>query len=162
MNGWLAKLWEGELLVAGVTVGSRGVTVVIGDVSGDVVTIESDSTHNLHQGARPAAYRLMRERLSQTFAAAGLSKVIFKGSAPGQRNATRGLLESAELRGVCMSAVPDGIEVKVIDKGNVSRNFGSRKFDEYTSDDDYWSKNFSGKNVRRGSRDAAFLLMVAR
>lgn len=150
------------MLTAGITVDSKSVTVVVGEVAATTVTIRIDETHNLHKGERPAAYRMMRERLSQLFTTTKIKKVVFKGSAAAQRSATKGLLESAELRGVCMSAVPTGIEVAVVDKGHVSRNFGSRKFDEYTGDDEYWNANFVGTTVRKGSRDAAFLLLITR
>jgi hypothetical protein len=151
-----------KLLTGGITVDSKCVTFVIGDVHNDKVTIQADDTHHLHKGNRPAAYRLMRERLTQLFAASKIRKIVIKGSAIGHRSATKALLEAAELRGVCMSAVPDGIEIDVVDKGHVSRNYGSRKFDDYTSDDEYWNENFLGKTVRKGSRDAAFLLLVTR
>lgn len=150
------------MLTAGISVDSKSVTVVIGEISASAVTVQADETHNLHKGERPAAYRMMRERLFQMFTTSKISKVVIKGSAAGQRAPSKALLEAAELRGVCMSAVPDGIEVALVDKANVSRNFGSRKFDEYTKDDAYWNANFIGKEVRKGSRDAAFLLIVAR
>ncbi|MEX2745869.1 hypothetical protein AB3480_32250 [Rhizobium mongolense] len=125
------------------------------------VTLIKDETFDLEEGDRQLAYVVMHRRLADRLGK-GIEQVVLKASAGGQYAANTAVLHSAELRGVFLSAVPGGVSVKQLQKNNLSRNFGSRKVDAYLKDDDFFSEKFAGASLRKGSREAAFLLLAAR
>ncbi|WP_206513428.1 hypothetical protein [Rhizobium phaseoli] len=120
-----------------------------------------DETFDLGKGDRQLAYVTMHKRLVDRFSQ-GIDLVVLKASVGGQYAAKTAILHSAELRGVFLSAVPKGVLVKQLQKNTISRTFGSRKVDDYLKDDAFFDENFGGKEFRKGSREAAFLLLAAR
>lgn len=126
----------------------------------DTVTIVKDETFDLEKGDRQLAYVVMHKRIEDRLSQ-GIEQVLLKASSGGQNAATSAVLHAAELRGVFLSAVPDGPPVRQLQKNSLSRTFGSRKVDEYLKDDAFFSERFGGANLRKGSREAAFLLLSA-
>jgi hypothetical protein len=84
-----------------------------------------------------------------------------KESAVNRGGTTKGHLESAEVRGVVISAASTIAPTEVIAKASVSRTFGSRKADEYLHDNEFWRDQVSG-SLRIGSREAVLILLAAR
>lgn len=147
--------------VIAAVVTSEKIVLAEGVVNEDnTVTIIKDETFDLEDGDRQLAYvvmsRRVRDRLSQ-----GIERVLLKASSGGQNAATLAILHAAELRGVFLSSVPDDVPVQQLQKNALSRA-GSRKVDEYLKDDKYFRDNFGGAPLRKGSREAAFLLLSAR
>jgi hypothetical protein len=124
------------------------------------VTLIKDETFNLEEGDRQLAYAVMHKRIADRLAQK-VDLVVLKASAGGQYAAKTVVLHSAELRGVFLSAIPTGLAVKQLQKNAVSRSFGSRKVDEYLKDDEFFEEKFGGAVLRKGSREAAFLLLAA-
>ncbi|TBB58960.1 hypothetical protein ELH42_32650 (plasmid) [Rhizobium ruizarguesonis] len=148
-------------VIAAVVV-SEKIILVEGVLNGDkTVTIVKDEPFDLEKGDRQLAYAVMHKRVKDRLSQ-GIDQVLLKASAGGRNPATSAILHAAELRGVFLSAVPDGIPVRQLQKNALSRNFGSRKVDEYLKDDAFFGENFDGVNLRKGSREAAFLLLSAR
>ncbi len=90
-----------------------------------------------------------------------IDRVVVKASAFSQSSG-KSHLDAAELRGVVMAAAATVATVSVRAKAQISKTFGARKFDEYLKDDEFWSKEISGAALKKGSRDAALLLLVER
>jgi hypothetical protein len=127
----------------------------------DTVTVIKDETFNLEEGDRQLAYVVIHKRIADRLSQS-IEQVVLKASAGGQYAAKTAILLSAELRGVFLSAVPFGVSVTQVQKNAVSRNYGSRKVDEYVKDDQFIEEHFGGEALRKGSREAAFLLLAAR
>ena len=53
-------------------------------------------------------------------------------------------------------------QVQSLAKGVVSRTYGDRKVDEYLKDDAFWRDKLTGNGLRKGSREAAMLIIVSR
>lgn len=148
--------------VIAAVVASEKVVLVEGELNDDnTVTIIKDETFDLEKGDRQLAYTVMHKRIKDRLSH-GAEQVVLKASAGGRNPATSAVLHAAELRGVFLSSVPGGVPVRQLQKNALSRNFGSRKVDEYLKDDEFFEANFSGANFRKGSREAAFLLLSAR
>lgn len=143
-------------------VASEKVVLVEGTLNDDhTVTIIKDETFDLEKGDRQLAYTVMHKRIRDRLSH-GAQQVVLKASAGGRNPATSPVLQAAELRGVFLSAVPGTVPVRQLQKSSISRNFGSRKVDEYLKDDAFFEENFGGAGLRKGSREAAFLLLAAR
>lgn len=127
----------------------------------DTVTVIKDETLDLEDGDRQLAYVVMHKRIADRLSQ-NIQHVVLKASAGGKYAAKTGVLHSAELRGVFLSAVPSKVEVTQVQKNTVSRTYGSRKVDEYVKDDEFIKKHFGGTVLRKGSREAAVLLLAAR
>lgn len=123
------------------------------------VTVIKDETFNLEDGDRQLAYVVMHKRVADRLSH-GIDQIVLKASAASQRSAKLAFLHAAELRGVFLSAVPAGIAVTQIQKNTVSKNYGSRKVDDYVKDDEFIGENFAGADLRKGSREAAVLLLA--
>lgn len=148
-------------VIAAVVV-SEKIVLTEGTVNDDqTVTIIKDETFDLEKGDRQLAYVVMRKRIEDRLSQ-GIQQVVLKASAGGKNPATSAVLHAAELRGVFLSAIPAGVPVRQLQKNALSRNFGSRKVDEYLKDDAFFEENFGGAGLRKGSREAAFLLLAAR
>lgn len=149
------------MTVISVAVTSDEIVLVEGSYNNDnTVTIIKDETFNLEEGDRQIAYVVMHKRIADRLLH-GVDQVIVKASAGGQYAAKTGVLHSAELRGVFLSAVPSAVRVTQLQKSAVSRTFGSRKVDDYIKDDAFVAEHFSGSKLRKGSREAAILLLAA-
>lgn len=149
---------------AGITVSGDNVVLVCleFDDQGDASVIE-DVTLRLQNGSRPEAYRTMSERVIQYLEENETEYAVIKGSAVSQRGrATLAHFESAELRGAVMTAASQSnAEVILLKKAVISRTFGDRKADDYVADDDFWEDSLAG-TIRKGSREAALLILAAR
>jgi len=149
------------LTVISVAVTSDEIILVEGSYNDDnTVTLIMDETFDLEDGDRQLAYVVMHKRIYDRLSQ-GVEQVIVKASAGGQYPAKTGVLHSAELRGVFLSAVPPTVSVTQLQKSAVSRTFGSRKVDDYVKDDAFIAEHFSGYRLRKGSREAAILLLAA-
>ncbi len=148
-------------VIAAVVV-SEKIVLAEGLINGDgTVTVVKDETFDLEKGDRQLAYVVMHKRIKDRLSQ-GIDQVLLKASSGGQNAATSAVLHAAELRGVFLSAVPDGLPVRQLQKNSLSRTFGSRKVDEYLKDDTFFAEKFGGASLRKGSREAAFLLLSAR
>lgn len=139
-------------------VASDAIILVEGECNADgTVTVIKDETLDLEPGDRRKAYAIMvtriRDRLKN-----GVDTVILKASSGGQFAAKTVVLHAAELRGVFLSAVPSEVEVVQRQKKAVSKG-RSRKVDDYLKDDAFFSTKFDGAKLRKGSREAAFLIV---
>jgi hypothetical protein len=90
------------------------------------------------------------------------TSLTIKASALSQKGAKKGHLYAAELRGAVMCALAGVTKTECRAKAHVSRTFGERKADEYIKDDDFWSKEVTGQELRVGSREAALVLLATR
>lgn len=145
--------------IIGAVVASEKIILVEGEVRDDgTIALIKDEKFNLEDGDRQRAYKTMHQRISDRLGR-GVEQVVLKASSANKFTASQDALHAAELRGVFLSAIPDGVEVKQPHKKNLSRDYGSRKIDEYIKDDDWWSKYFIGE-CRKGSREAAILILT--
>ncbi len=150
----MTEIWVGAVVT------SKQVVLVEVEVGKPLVVLD-DSTWQVQDGNRANAYLAMFERMRDFISTHNISKLVLKASAGSQTAATQALLEAAELRGVVQAAaVAGGAVVQCLKKAIVSRTFGERKFDEYLKDDVFWSGQIAG-SLRRGSREAALLLVAA-
>lgn len=146
-------------------------------ISGDVVTmvhieipdnldepleIVADDTWRLQKGDRAEAYCVMHKRCEDFLSGNKIDSVIIQASALTMGGTKLSHLTSAELRGVMMSAAASVSSIKTVSKAHISRTYGDRKVDEYLKDDDFWSEQVTGGALRKGSREAAMLLVAAR
>lgn len=148
----------------GVTVSSDKVILVDAVVpdSGAVI-IQADQSWPVQTGDRPSAYHVMRQQISNYVQENAIVRVVVKSSALSLGGTKQAHLEAAELRGVVLCAAKEaGAIVQAIAKAHISRNFGSRKVDEYIKDGDFWANETTGKSLRAGSREAAMMLLAAR
>jgi hypothetical protein len=118
----------------------------------------------LQKGDKANAYALMHQRLENYVREKKITRAVIKASAVSQAGKPKlAHFESAELRGVAISALCEGgAKVEVTAKATISRTFGERKADEYVSDDTFWDEQVTGENLRGGSREAALLLLASR
>ena len=152
----MAKRW------LGIVVSSDRVNLVLADVDGaPPIVIQADDTWSLQQGDRAKAYHIIHQRISDYARENNLEQAVMKGSAVSLRGTKKVHLEAAELRGVVMSALAGVTNVVTVTKANISRNFGTRKVDEYLADESFWAKKATGGNLRIGSREAAMVILAA-
>lgn len=131
---------------------------VPGDGSAPVVVL--DHTIPLQTGDRAVAYAAMHARVQNLLREKAVAFVAVKGSAVSQGGTKKGHLEACELRGVVCAAAAAQSKVVTLTKSSLSRNFGTRKADEYVKDDAYWADALDGA-VRKGSREAALFVLAA-
>jgi hypothetical protein len=147
----------------GISVSGDKVTLVEGTVDGDApLIIVGDRTLKLQSGDRALAYKTLYGQVADYVEHVKLDKVIIKASTANQRGMGKAHLLAAELRGVVIAAAATNAPVKQVATGYISNNFGKRKFDEYLADDSFWTSEVAGVSLRKGSRDAALLLIHAR
>lgn len=147
----------------GVVVSGDAVRVVDAEIPADKKvrpTIIADHSWKLQTGERAAAYSVMHNTVSDYCREQKIDVAIVKASATS-RNVTKAHLDSAELRGVVISAAAAHSRTRCLGKSNISNNFGDRNVDEYLKDDEFWEEKFSGKELRAGSREAAILILAA-
>lgn len=144
----------------GVVVGSDKVIAVDAEVPDKgSITILSDQTWKLQQGPRADAYHVMHQHLSGYARENHIERAIVKASAVGREKVKLGHMEAAELRGVALAAFSSVTHAEAVLKATISKTFGKRKVDEYLVDDDFWDGEISGKKLRKGSREAAIILL---
>ena len=141
----------------GVTVGANEVHVVLlTKNAAQDFTLDDETTMNLQDGDRPAAYNTIHGQLSDYVRQHKAKYVCIKGSAVSMGGTKMAHLHAAELRGVVQAgASAAGAEIRIMTKANASRNFGNRKVDEYLKDSAFW-KNIGLPNLKKGQREAAF------
>ncbi|WP_156898224.1 hypothetical protein [Methylocapsa acidiphila] len=147
----------------GIAVSGDRITLVDASVeTGKPLLIKSDQTLKLQKGDRAAAYAVVHGQVSDYISNHKIGRVVIKASAVSQSGSGKSHLDAAELRGVVMAAAASATEVSTIAKAQISKTFGSRKFDEYVRDDGFWTTAIAGVALRAGSRDAALLLLAAK
>lgn len=147
----------------GLVVGSSQVILVDAEVQGSgPIVIQADDTWPLQKGDRASAYSVIFQQLADYARENRVSCVVIKASAVSLGGTKKVHLEAAELRGVVMCAAASVTATKSISKAVISRTFGSRKVDDYIQDSAFWSKEAIGASLRKGSREAAMVLLAAR
>lgn len=146
---------------AGITVASGSAELVIFDVpTGGVPVVVSDESVPLQTGDRARAYPVFYARVYNRLNEMKVTKVAVKASAVSLRGTKMVHLEAAEVRGIVIAAAAAVAEVVTASKAGISRNFGERKADDYIKDDGWWKKALGGV-IRKGSREAALLVLSA-
>jgi hypothetical protein len=149
----------------GIVVGADEVTVVDAEIPDDTdapIVIQSDQSWPLQSGARPDAYCVMHQQVANYAKESGIKRAVIKASALSQGKTLKGHLKAAELRGVVMCALAGVTTVKCRAKAHTSKTFGERKVDEYVKDDGFWKGRTEGKGLRKGSREAALVILAER
>lgn len=144
--------------IIGLTVGADEAHVVVltKNDNGDYI-FEDQTCLKLQEGDRPAAYNTIHGQFMDYVEQRQVQCVCIKGSAVSLGGTKLVHLHAAELRGVIQTAAAAaGTQVKLMTKAAASRNFGTRKVDEYLKDDDYWNK-CGLADVKKGMREAAFV-----
>lgn len=148
---------------AGISVSSDRITVVDATVEvGQPLVINADQSFKLQQSSRPEAYRTIYDQVADYLTSHGIQRVIVKASAVSQGGSGLAHLEAAEVRGVVMAAAASVCGVSAKSKAQISKTFGSKKFDEYVKDDAYWTTAVAGVALKKGSREAALLILAER
>ncbi|VVO01574.1 hypothetical protein [Pseudomonas fluorescens] len=148
----------------GLVVGANEVTVVDTSIPDDPeapITLIRDETWKLPTGDRSKAYDTVFHRCKDFLEGHKVDQVVIKGSALSQSGAGMGLLEGAELRGIIMCAAASSCETRVLKKDVISRTYG-RKVDDCVKDDAFWEEHLDGASLRKGSREAAMLVVAQR
>lgn len=152
--------------IASFVVSGESVEVVVAEVPADPkdpISIEYDQTWSLQSGAREPALHVLHQRCASFLKEQQIKSVVLKASAaPMSGGVKLSLLHSAEVRGVIMAAAASEAQVKSLSKGVISRTYGDRKVDEYLKDDTFWLGKLTGKALRKGSREAAMLVVASR
>lgn len=145
--------------IVGVVVGSDKISLVEGHRNpDDTVTLLKDEIFNLEKGDRHHAYAAMHKRIHDRLLH-GVDTVVLKASSAGKFTGSQAALLAAELRGVLLGAIPLKINVLQHHTKTLSKA-GSRKVGEYIKDDAWWTQHFNG-DVRKGQREAAYLILCA-
>jgi hypothetical protein len=146
----------------GVVVSGEKVTVVDAEVpSSGPLVIEGDHSWPLQKGDRISAYVVMAQHVSNYATENAIDLAVVKASAVSLGGTKKAHLESAELRGVVMTALATVTSVECKSKAVISKTYGKRKVDAYVRDDAFWLKECAG-DLRAGSREAAMVLLAAR
>src|SRR5919205_3001349 len=96
------------------------------------LTIEADHSWSMQKGARPEAYRILHQHISDYLVENQIARVVVKESAVGQSGSKLAHLHAAELRGVALCACATAnVETVTLSKAVISKRFGARKVDEY-------------------------------
>lgn len=147
----------------GIVVVGDKVTLVDAEVEGqNPLVLQSDQTFALQPGNRSEAYATISQQLANYARENAISRVFVKESAVSGGAATMSLLQSAELRGSVMASLGAIAPTECKSKASISKTFGDRTVDEYISDAEYWKKEVIGVDLRKGSREAAMVLLAAR
>jgi hypothetical protein len=147
----------------GIEVNSSSLTIVDAKISatGPQEVVE-DHTWELQREERPEGYDLMARRLSDYCRENKINRALVKATALSRSGIRMGHMEAAELRGVVLGALAGVTTVRAISKAHMSRTFGERKVDEYVADDVFWATEITGRPLRKGSREAALMLISSR
>jgi len=151
--------------LASFVVSGDAVKVVVAQVPSDPndpISIDYDQTWNLQSGAREPALHVLHQRCASFLKEQQIKSVVLKASAAPRSAATLSLLHSAEVRGVVIAAAASVAHVHSLAKGLISRKYGDRKVDEYLEDESFWQSKTTGTALRKGSREAAMLIIAAR
>ncbi|WP_119069782.1 hypothetical protein [Aggregatilinea lenta] len=148
----------------GITVSGSDITLVnLQFGNNDECVLNDDLTWSLQKGERAAAYAVMYSTVLNYLKENSIDKVVIKKSALSREGINQSHLDAAELRGVVMAAAAkSSCETRVISKAHASRTFGKRNTDEYVKDEIFWTDKSLVPKLRKGSREAAFLIFAAR
>ncbi|MEK1950565.1 hypothetical protein WF331_02020 [Pseudomonas sp. YNh] len=148
----------------GLVITASDVTVVdttIPDEPDAPLILNRDETWKLAGGDRAKAYETLFHRCAGYIQQNGVDQIVIKASALPQGGGGNGILDGAELRGVIMCAAASACATRVLEKGWISRTY-KRKVDEVLKDDDFWEEQLDGAKLRKGSREAAMLVVAHR
>lgn len=147
----------------GVVVASEKITVVDVEVPArGPLVVTFDQTWPLQDGDRAAAYAVIHQQVADYITENSIKRCVVKATALSLGSVKMAHMEAAELRGVVMCAAAPIADTLVIAKATMSRTFGKRKVDDYVRDNDFWRDEVTGESLRRGSREAAMVLLAAR
>ena len=128
-------------------------------LEGGAFELEAAKTLHLQSGERPAAYHVIFDQVVALVTEGKLDCACIKASGLSLVGMKMAHLEAAELRGVVQAACASACTVQLVNKANVSRNFGGRNVDAYLKDDSFWKDQGLG-NLPKGKREAAFQVMA--
>ena len=151
--------------LASFVVSGDAVKVVVAELPldpNDPISIDYDQTWNLQSGAREPALHVLHQRCASFLKEQQIKSAVLKASAAPRSAATLSLLRSAEVRGVIIAAAASVAHVRSLAKGLISRKYGDRKVDDYLEDESFWQSKITGMALRKGSREAAMLIIAAR
>jgi hypothetical protein len=153
------------LRCVGLVITASDVTVVdttIPDDPDEPLTLIRDETWKLAGGERATAYETLFHRCAGYIHENRVDQVVIKASAlPQGSGAKASILDGAELRGVIMCAASSACSTRVLEKSWISRTY-KRKVDEVIKDDGFWEEQLGGAKLRKGSREAAMLVVAHR
>ncbi|WP_207937141.1 hypothetical protein [Pseudomonas sp. 51_B] len=148
----------------GLVITASDVTVVDTTIPDDrdaPLILNRDETWKLAGGDRAKAYETLFHRCTGYIQQNGITQVVIKASALPQGGGGSGILDGAELRGVIMCAAASACATRILEKSWMSRTY-KRKVDEVLKDDAFWEQQLDGAKLRKGSRDAAMLVVAHR
>jgi Holliday junction resolvasome RuvABC endonuclease subunit len=149
-------------LWVGVVPSSDKVHVVVVEFSNDLPALLRSERWPIAQGNKPSAYQRLHEQFSTFIQEGGFDTVVIKSSAVPRAFVTLAHFETAEVRGVLMSAaVQANVDVQMISSAEVGRNFGKKTFDGYVDDDSFWMNNM-GEDLSKETRRTILLVFHAR
>jgi len=151
--------------IASFVISGDSVKVLVAQMPDDPaepIVLELDQTWHLQSGAREPALNVLHQRCASFLKEQKIKSVVLKASAAPRSAATLALLQSAEVRGVITAAAASQAQVQSLSKSAISRGYGDRKVDEYLDDDSFWQDKVTGLALRKGSREAAMLIVAAR
>ncbi len=148
--------------IVGVVVGGSKVIMVDAEIGEDEsLTVIADQSFPLPNGDRSVGYSTIYQRCSDYFSENDIDGVVVKASASTGRGGGVNHLRAAEIRGVVIAAAAAHRPVTVLAKAQISRHFGERKADEYLVDDSFWDEVVPPESLRKGSREAALLILAS-
>lgn len=154
---FLAERW------VGIVVSGKQATLVDAEVvDGLPPRLQNDFYMKLQSGNRAEALAVMSQQITNYLRENGIERVVVKGSSAGKTAMKLSHLESAELRGVVISSAASVCDTSIKKTGVISRTYGSRKAKDYIEDDEHWNTHFDGDALKKGSREAALLLLAER
>ena len=148
----------------GLVITASDVTVVdttIPDDQDAPLILNRDETWKLAGGDRAKAYETLFHRCTGYIQQNGVDQIVIKASALPQGGGGSGILDGAELRGVIMCAAASSCATRILEKSWMSRTY-KRRVDEVVKDDAFWEQQLDGAKLRKGSRDAAMLVVAHR
>lgn len=152
----MRELW------AGLQLSGNGIAVVVLDCSKEEYVVFDDTNILLQQGDRSEAYAILMQHLEDFLREKNVKTVCMKASAVPRFGFSLAHLQTAELRGIAIATVKNlGCDLFLIPKSTLSQRYGSRKADEYIKDDQFWNNKLD-REIRKGSREAALLVVAAK
>ncbi|MBP0615762.1 hypothetical protein [Jiella mangrovi] len=144
----------------GIVASGEKITIVDLEVPDDgPATLNLDDNWKLQEDDREGAYATLFAQLTNYLREHGIQKVVVKAS-----DSSKGMglshLKSAEVRGVVIAAASTVCPTKAVAKSVLSRTFGERKVDAYLDDKDFWEGKIAGREMKKGSREAVFMVLA--
>jgi hypothetical protein len=147
------------MILAGFGITSSGVdALILRRERGGQFTLQEQQTFELQSGDRPAAYARLHQQICDFVEQRKVECACMKESVVSLGGTKKNHLLAAEIRGVVQGAAAAITEVRLVNKASASRNFGSKKVDDYLKDDQFWS-DLGLENLPKGKREAAFSVL---